>query len=75
MDVLTALEQTQRMRRIQMWLDDIGGFADELAARAPAGELGSFADNEWLWNERGRLLQSAQVLLREIWLEGLSNGA
>lgn len=76
MSVLADLfEQTQRMRRIQIWLDDIAGFADELAARTPDGELTSFADNEWLWNERGRLLHSAQLLLREVWLEGLSDGA
>ena len=55
MSVLADLfEQTQRMRRIQIWLDDIAGVADELAARTPDGELTSFADNEWLWNERGR---------------------
>jgi hypothetical protein len=70
-EVLAALERAQRMERIQMWLDDVNSFADDLFTRAPAGDLQSLADNEWVWNERGRLLQNAAVLLKEILLDGI----
>lgn len=72
---MADLGRAMHLRRVQMWLEDIGAFADELAERTgPGRELQSFTDNEWLWNERGRLLAAAQVLLLEDEQSGL-NGA
>ena len=62
------------MQRIQIFLDDCVGLSNEIGARSIDGQLQSFADNEWVWNEKGRLLQVAADLLNEIWMEGLSRG-